>query len=182
MLHRVTAPHALAEFGSTGAIGPLHCGASLNNIAATLGPPWDIGRVSKRRRWPHLFSYGDVELCVCRCRLITSICIQTWHETVSLPHPQSGTIVSHRGHLTHPQITSALDATGCRWQPITLNQPPGQTALQTEPTGATFTFRNAGTPEPLLEKAGLWTSTHNCMPPASDAPDDGFGAATVRNT
>ncbi|MEU5701260.1 hypothetical protein [Streptomyces aurantiacus] len=166
--------------GSTGAIGPLRYGVSLTDIAATLGPPWDIGRVSKRRRWPHLFSYGDVELCVCRCRLITSMCVQTWRDTISLPDPhQPGTVVSHPGQLTHREITSALEATGCRWQSVTLNQPPGQTALRTEPTGTAFTFRTEGTPEPLLESAGIWMSTHRCVPPAPDAPDDGFGTATA---
>ncbi len=64
----------------------MHCGASLSDIAAILGPPWDIGRVSKRRRWPHLFSYGgDAELCVCRCRRVTMISVQTWRKTVELP-------------------------------------------------------------------------------------------------
>ncbi len=180
MLHPVTAPHALAEFGSTGAIGPLRCGASLKDIAATLGPPWDIGRVSKRRRWPHLFSYGDVELYVCHCRLITSICVQTWRDTINLPHPhQPGTIASHPGRLTHRQITASLEATGCRWQSVTPNQPPGQTTLRTDPIGAAFTFRTADTPEPLLETAGIWTSALRCVPPAPDASDDGFGAAAT---
>ncbi|GAA2985769.1 hypothetical protein JCM13580A_02440 [Streptomyces drozdowiczii] len=81
----MTAIRILAEFGSSAAIGPMHCGASLSDIAAILGPPWDIGRVSKRRRWPHLFSYGDAELCVCRCRRVTMISVQTWRKTVELP-------------------------------------------------------------------------------------------------
>ncbi|WP_189776253.1 hypothetical protein OG288_14360 [Streptomyces tauricus] len=171
----MTALAALATFGSTGAVGPLRCHASLTDVAAKLGPPWGIGRVSKRRRWPHLFSYGDADLCVCRCRLITSICVQTWRDTIGLPHPRSGAINSHPAHLTHRQTTSALEAAGCRWQPVTLGQPSGQTALRTEPTGVTFTFRTEGTPEPLLESAGIWTGTHRCVPPAPDAPDDGFG-------
>ncbi|MFH8469614.1 hypothetical protein [Streptomyces sp. NPDC017991] len=178
----MTAPHALAVFGSTGAVGPLRCHASLTDIAAKLGAPWDIGRVSGRRRWPHLFSYGDVELCVCRCRLITSIRVRTWRDTIGLPHPRSGGVDSHPGPLTHRQMTSALEAAGCRWQQVTLNQPPGQTALSTDPVGVTFTFRTAGTPEPLLESAGIWTSAHECVPPAPDAPDDGFGAATEGST
>ncbi|MFJ1707639.1 hypothetical protein [Kitasatospora sp. NPDC088346] len=52
----MTAVRTLAAFGSTAAIGPLRCGATLDDIAAALGPPWDIGRLSKRRRRPHLFS------------------------------------------------------------------------------------------------------------------------------
>jgi hypothetical protein len=66
MLQRVTALGVMAEFGSTGKIGPLRCNASLTDIAAALAPSWDIGRISKRTRWPHLFSYGHVELRVCR--------------------------------------------------------------------------------------------------------------------
>jgi hypothetical protein len=177
MLNGVTALRVLAEFGSTGAIGPLRCGASLNHIAATLGPPWDIGRVSKRRRWPHLLAYGDVELCVCRCREVTTVTVQTWRDTIRLPHAGSAITTTHPGRPTHRQVVSALHETGCRWQPVTLNQPPGQIALQTEPTGTTFTFGTANTPEPLLEKAGIWTSTHDCPPPAGDTPDDGFGAS-----
>ena len=176
MLYRMTALQALADFGSTGTIGPLHCGASLNGIAEALGAPRDIGRVSKRRRWPHLFSYGSVELCVCHCRLVTSISVQTWQDSIDLPHSESKKIVSHPGHLTHRQVTSALEAIGCHWQPAARQQPPGQIALQAEPTGATLTFRTADIPEPLLENAGIWTSTHRCTPPDLNAPDDGFGA------
>ncbi|MET8968763.1 hypothetical protein [Streptomyces hydrogenans] len=165
----------LAEFGSSAAIGPLHCGATLNDIAATLGPPWDIGRVSKRRRWPHLFSYGDAELCVCRCRRVTMISVQTWRDTIELPVPGTGTLTAFAGPLTHAQVTAELNTMGCRFSPVTVHQPPGQLALQVEATGVTFTFAEAGS-RPLLDSASHWISTHECTPPATDAPDDGFGA------
>ncbi|WP_346342452.1 DUF6207 family protein [Streptomyces sp. SID685] len=29
--------------------------------------------MSRLRRWPHLFSYGDAELCVCRCRRVVDV-------------------------------------------------------------------------------------------------------------
>ncbi|MFE4416391.1 hypothetical protein [Streptomyces sp. NPDC056821] len=172
----MTALRTLAQFGSTAAIGPLHCGATLNEIAATLGPPWDIGRVSKRRRWPHLFSYGDAELCVCRCRRITLISVQTWRDAIELPVPGTTTLATFAGPLTHTQVTAELNAVGCRLSPVTLHQPPGQLALQVETTGVTFTFRAEADSEPLLESAGHWISSHECTPPATDAPDDGFGA------
>lgn len=113
MLHRVTALHILAEFGSTGAIGPLHCGASLNDITAALGPPWDIGPVSKRRRWPPPFLLrrrralrlplppGNDDLCPDLAR---------YHRP---PARGVKTIASHPGHLTRQQITSAHD-----WMPL----------------------------------------------------------------
>ncbi|MEU2898752.1 hypothetical protein ACWC4E_14425 [Streptomyces sp. NPDC001273] len=59
---------------------------------------------------------------------------------------------------------------------MTLHQPPGQLALQVEKTGVTFTFRAEADSEPLLESAGHWIGSHECTPPATDAPDDGFGA------
>lgn len=176
MLLCMSAMSILAALGSTGAIGPLRCGASLNEIAAVLGPPWDIGRVSKRRRWPHLFSYGDVELCVCRCRRVTSMCVQTWRDVVELPVEGSKTLAVHPGDLTLAQVTIGLDAIGCHTRPVPRGGPPGQLALHTERSGVTFTFRTNGS-EPLLESAGTWIGTHECDPPAEDLPDDGFGIA-----
>ncbi|MEU3660357.1 hypothetical protein AB0E77_11430 [Streptomyces sp. NPDC032940] len=172
----MTAFRILARFGSTGAVGPLHCGASLHEIASTLGPPWDIGRVSKRRRWPHVFSYGDAELCVCRCRRVTMISVQTWRDTIELPVPETSALATFAGPVTHADVTAELRAVGCRLRPGTLHQPPGQLALQVERTGVTFTFRAEAGSEPLLDSAGHWTSAHQCTPPATDAPDDAFGA------
>ncbi|MEV7789225.1 hypothetical protein AB0O72_28165 [Streptomyces sp. NPDC088106] len=172
----MTVLRTLAQFGSTAAIGPLHCGATLNEIAATLGPPWDIGRVSKRRRWPHLFSYGDAEFCVCRCRRITLISLQTWRDAIELPVSGTTTLATFVGPLPHTHVTAELSAVGCRLSPVTLHQPPGQLALQVEKTGVTFTFRAEADSEPLLESAGHWIGSHKCTPSATDAPDDGFGA------
>ncbi|MFE3517558.1 hypothetical protein [Streptomyces sp. NPDC059166] len=156
----------LARFGSTGAIGPLRCGATLDEIEATLGPPWDIGPVSKRRRWPHLFSYGDAELCVCRCRRITLISVQTWRDAIELPVPGTTTLATFAGPLTHTHVTAELNSAGCRLRPVTLHQPPGQLALQAETTGVTFTFRAEADAEPLLASAGHWISSHECTPAA----------------
>ncbi|MDX3231903.1 hypothetical protein [Streptomyces sp. ME19-01-6] len=172
----MTALRTLAQFASTAAIGPLHCHATLNEIAATLWPPRDFGRVSKRRRWPHLFAYGDAELCVCRCRRITLISVQTWRDAIELPVPGTTTLATFAGPPTHTQVTAQLNAVGCRLSPVTLHQPPGQLALQVETTGVTFTFRAEADSEPLLESAGHWISSHECTPPATDAPNDGFGA------
>ncbi|MFI8086662.1 hypothetical protein ACIF6L_38500 [Kitasatospora sp. NPDC086009] len=171
----MTALHALAEFGSTGAIGSLCCGARLNDIAVLLGEPHTIGRVSKRSRWPHLFSFGDVELCVCRCRRVTSMCLQTWRDTIDVPAPGSAIPASHPGRITIAQVSSALAAINCALEPV-IKQPPGQMALQALSAGVTFTFTNSSGTEALLKAASVWTSSHECVAPANDAPDDGFGA------
>ncbi|MFE5886063.1 hypothetical protein [Streptomyces hydrogenans] len=172
----MTAIRTLAEFGSTAAVGPLRCGATLDDIAATLGPPWEIGPVSKRRRWPRLFSYGDVELCVCRCRRVTMICVQTWRDVLELPVGETPPAV-FAGSPTHAEVTAGLSATGCRFGPVTEHQPPGQSALRVDSTGVTFTFRTASGSEPLLDSAGHWIATHDCAPPAAgggrgDVPAD----------
>ncbi|MCL7382115.1 hypothetical protein [Streptomyces sp. 35G-GA-8] len=172
----MTAIRTLAEFGSTAAIGPLHCGAAINDIAAAPGPPWDIRRVSKRRRWPHLFSYGDVELCVCRCRRVTLISVQTWRDVIELPVPGTGTLATFTGPLTYTRVTAELSAIGCPFTSLTLPQPPGQLTVQVDSTGVTFAFRADAGSEPLLDSAGHWISTHECAPPEAGAPDDGFGA------
>ncbi|MEV6162505.1 hypothetical protein AB0L71_11385 [Streptomyces sp. NPDC052052] len=174
----MTALRALTQFGATAAIGPLHCGATIKEIAAPLEPPWDIGRVSKRRRWPHLFSHGDAEFCVCRFRRITAISVQTWRDAISLPVPGTTTLATFAGTLTHTQVTAELIAGGCHPSPVTLHRPPGQLALRVETTDVTFTFQAEAESMPLLAKVGHWINSdgHECTPPATDAPDDGFGA------
>ncbi|MFI6602749.1 hypothetical protein ACIBHX_41405 [Nonomuraea sp. NPDC050536] len=169
----MSAQQAMAEFAATGGIGPLRCGASLTDLVAELGRPWDIGRVTKHRRWPHLFSYGDVELCVCHCRTVTMISVQSWRDPIELPDSHSNMITPMRSSVTYEQITSALDAAACRWHPIP-GQPSGQTALYTEPHGVNFVFRISESGA-LLEKAGTWISSHDCLPPPSGLPDDGLG-------
>ncbi|MGP3921421.1 hypothetical protein [Nonomuraea sp. 10N515B] len=170
----MTALDVLTGFGSTGRIGPLWCGASLTDISALLGPPWDIGRVSKRTRWPHLFSYGHVELGVCRCRTVTMLSVQTRHATVELPDAETSAITSFPARLTYQQLTAALETAGCHWQPVP-GRSPGSAELRTHPAGVAFTFRTDDGPEPLLENAGAWLDTHDCRPLPPGHPDDGFG-------
>ncbi|WP_346119697.1 hypothetical protein [Micromonospora coerulea] len=95
----------LAAFGSTGRVGLLHPGARLREVVAAYGMPWDIGRIDKRHRWSHLYSYGDVEFVVCRCRIITSVTVQTWRGTVELPsQAQSGEVIALPARLTSAHI------------------------------------------------------------------------------
>jgi hypothetical protein len=170
----VTALAIMALFGATGEIGPLRCGASLNGIAETLGPPWDIGRISQWRRWPHLFSYGHVELCVCHCRTVTMISVQARHDPIELPEPGTNVLTAYPSHMTLSEITASLNKAGCRWH-TGPNDSPDRLELRTDPAGVGFVFRTGHAPEPLLEQAGLWTNEHECVSLPHGLPDDGFG-------
>ncbi|WP_410819021.1 hypothetical protein [Micromonospora sp. 050-3] len=154
----------LAAFGSTGRVGLLHPGARLRTVVGDYGMPWDIGRINLRHRWPHLYSYGDVELVVCRCRIITSVTVQTWRRTVELPsHAQSDKAIVLPARLTFTQVTGALAALGCQWE--LLKPIEGQSALRTLPQRVEFTFETDDGPDPVLHVAGTWAHDHECMPP-----------------
>lgn len=47
--------------------------------------------MSRNRKWPRLFAYGDLELNVCRCTFPAG--------------------------LKHADVVSALDRAGCSWKP-----------------------------------------------------------------
>jgi hypothetical protein len=163
---------ALAEFGLTGRVGLLHRGASLRDLASAYGPPWDIGRIRSRNRWPHLYSYGDVELVMCRCRLVASISVPTWRDTVQLPPPGPGAPRTVPARVTYAQVVDALAAVGCPWEP--LPELEGQCGLRTEPERIDFTFVIDG-PQPVLYGAASSSYAHECLPPAEVAarfPDD----------
>ncbi|WP_432103226.1 hypothetical protein [Streptomyces sp. bgisy091] len=162
----------LAGFGSTAAIGTLTCGAALDDVVAAFGPPWDIGRVGRRRQWPRLLSYGDAEFCVCRCRRVTLISVQTWRDVIELPVPGTRGLAVSAGLLTGADVMAGLGEAGCRLMPVTAGQPPGQSALRAEPTGVTFTFRSQDGSEPLLVNVGHWTVGHECVPPLSGSTSD----------
>lgn len=180
MLRGVGALEVLVQFAVTGAIGPLRCDASLHEIVARLGSPQDLGPVSKRRRWPHRFGYGDVELCVCHCRRVQSIHVQAWREEMELPPPQAdAATIRCASQLTHVQVLAGLRAIGCVVEPIT-RQPPGQVAVRAARSGVEFVFSTGGGSEPLLDKVGSWVAAHDCPPIRAGAPDDGLGSVAGR--
>ncbi|MGV9567726.1 hypothetical protein [Streptomyces sp. NPDC003480] len=74
----------LAELARSGHLGPVENGAAWDQITAALGEPWEV-TVGKRRSWPRLYAYGDLELTVCRCQKITLICLQTWRDVIDVP-------------------------------------------------------------------------------------------------
>jgi hypothetical protein len=157
----------LAEFGSTGRVGSLHLGAGLREPVAVYGMPWDIGRIDKRHRWPHLYSYGDVEFVVCRCRIVASITVPTWRGTVELPRSRMATrAVTLPAKVTYGQVTDALTAARCPWEPL-----PGIPGLRTRPgrERIDFTFTTDAGPEPLLHGAGTWYHSHECISAATAA-------------
>ncbi|MEU6743989.1 hypothetical protein [Streptosporangium sandarakinum] len=167
----------MAGFGTTGRIGPLRCGASLPDIAAVLGPPWYSGRISERSRWPHRFVYGDIELCVCPCRIVTPVSVQTWHAPIEPLSTRTNMITSFSGRMTYWQIIGALDAAGCGRRPAPYRF-PGGAYLQAVPSGVVFTFRtdDGNEPEPLLKNAAVSIAPHDCPPVPAGTPDDGYGA------
>ncbi|MQY05010.1 hypothetical protein [Actinomadura macrotermitis] len=159
----------LVRFALTGSAGLLRLGAPLRDLVAEYGGPWDIGRVGKHDRWPHLYSYGDVEFTVCRCRMVTHISVPTWRETVELP-PGLGTVPAT---VTYRQLTEALSAAGCAWEP--LPPIPGQCGIRAMPERIEFVFVTEEEPEPLLHGAHSWFLPHDCIDTATAAarfPDD----------
>jgi hypothetical protein len=166
----------LTEFGSMGRVGSLHLGADLREPVTVYGMPWDIGRIDNRQRWPHLYSYGDVEFVVCRCRIVASITVPTWRGTLELPRMKTAAnAVTLPAEVTYNQVTDALTAAHCPWEP--LPPIPGRLALRTRPgrRRIDFTFTTDAGPEPLLHGAGTWYHAHECISAATAAgrfPDD----------
>jgi len=170
----VDALSVLAAFGSTGRAGMLFPGARLREVAAAYGMPWDIGRIHRRRRWPHLYSYGDVEFVVCRCRIITAVAVQTWRETMTWPPPtKPGQNITLPARPTFAQMVEALAAVDCQWE--RLEPSAGQCTLRTLPQQVDFTFATDEGTEPVLHAASTWSQNHDCIPATDVAkayPDD----------
>jgi hypothetical protein len=163
----------LVKFGLTGQVGPIYPGMALTDLVARLGPPWDMGRISKRNRWPHLFAYGDVELVACRCRIVTHISIQAHRQRIHLPAPQGGMITIAPGQLTFEHITTALHQAQCRWHLD--RDSPGSRTLRTQPAGVHFVFDTAVGTAPVLHTASVSGAQHQCPPIPPGQPDDGLG-------
>lgn len=160
----------LAEFGSTGRVGSLHLGAGLQELVAVYGMPWDIGRIGKHHRWPHLYSYGDVQFVVCRCRIVASITVPTWRGTLELPRIKTAdSAVTLPAEVTYSQVASALTAAHCPWEP--LPPTPRQRGLRTQPQRQRidFTFTADADSGPFLHCAATWYYAHECISAATAA-------------
>jgi len=158
------APSALAAFGSTGRIGLLYPGAQLRQVAAAYGMPWDIGRIHKRHRWPHLCSYGEIEFAACRCRIVTALTVQTWREAMAWPAPtQSGQNIAMPARPTFTQIVDALAAADCPWE--RLEPSTGQCTLRTLLQRVDFTFATDVGTEPVRQGPVCGRSTTTASRP-----------------
>lgn len=169
----------MTELGCRGGIGTLRCGARLPELVTELGPPVDLGRVAERHRWPHRFGYDDLELAVCRCRIVTSLSMVV-RDGVAPTIPRHA--VESAAIPSFAQVVTALDTAGCPWVP-SARQLPGELTVHTEPAEgmrASFVFGtedDRGTDEPVLAKAGAWiTTAHDCPHVPAGTPDDGLGA------
>lgn len=152
----------LAGMAKTGRLGPVFIGADWSDVTTALGEPWDIGTMSRNRKWPRLFAYGDLELSVCRCRRIALICLQTWRDVIELPPPVVGGTGTFPAGLTHTDVVSALDEAGCRWAPYPPLTFGDQCSLVAIPSGAEFTFEIPEGEQPVLNIMGVPGDGHDC--------------------
>ncbi|MCL7380341.1 hypothetical protein [Streptomyces sp. 35G-GA-8] len=152
----------LTSMAKTGRLGPVFSGADWNEVTAALGEPWDFGAMSRNRKWPRLFAYGDLELSVCRCRKISLICVQTWRDVVELPPSVLAGTGTFPARLRHTDVVSALDKAGCSWAPYAPLTFGDQFSLVVIPSGANFTFEIPEDEEPVLNVMGLPCDGHDC--------------------
>ncbi|MEV7022667.1 hypothetical protein [Kitasatospora sp. NPDC093558] len=175
----------LAELAATGGLGPLRYDASLPELAARYGDPYDCGRVHKESRWPHAFGWGDAWTVFCRCRRLRSFSLPAWHGELELPFPD-GALHTVDTYVTESALVAALTAAGCTWETVTYENIPGQRTLEVAPAEdvrVAFVLTEDEDPgelpstEWLLNKVGLWGYDHPDCPELDPAtPDDGWGA------
>ncbi|GAB7185983.1 hypothetical protein ATKI12_5814 [Kitasatospora sp. Ki12] len=178
----------LTGLATTGRLGELHYGASLPELAARYGDPWDGGRIHRDRRWPHAFGFGDVQTVFCRCRELRSLSLPIWHGELELPQ-RAGESVTLPTRVTETELMAALTAGGRPWQTITYENLPDQRNLLLSPAEElrvelVLTNRECHDEPPseewVLHKAVMWGYDHaDCPEPDRSLPDDGWGAAEL---
>ncbi|MFC1407505.1 MULTISPECIES: hypothetical protein [Streptacidiphilus] len=150
----------LTERVRLGQLGPVANGAAWATVTQALGEPFEVA-IGKRRSWPRLFAYGDLEISVCSCKKIIMVCLQTWRDVVDLPVGLVGR-ETFPGQPTYAEVTEALDRAGCVWQlyePLTFDT---QCSIQVPSTGVNFTFEIPEGEDPLLNIVGLAPRHHDC--------------------
>ncbi|WP_031076902.1 hypothetical protein [Streptomyces sp. NRRL WC-3742] len=176
----------VAALASTGDFAGLHVGASLPELAARHGDPWDCGGLHKGHRWPHAFGWGDAWTVFCSCRRLSSFSLPAWHGELELPKESAG-LETLDTRIGEAALTAALTEAGCRWETVTYTHVPGQRTLELEPVpekrvGLVLVERLDFDEPPfedwLLYSVGLWSYDHpDCPKPDRALPDDGWGAA-----
>ncbi|MFF2077237.1 hypothetical protein ACFVXG_21050 [Kitasatospora sp. NPDC058162] len=178
----------LTGLAVTGDYSDLRYGASLPELAARYGDPWDAGRLHKDSRWPHAFGWGDAWTVFCRCRRLRSFSLPAWHGELELPQP-FGELDTIDTRVTESALAASLTAAGCAWETVTYENIPGQRTLEVAPAeevrvGFVLVDRFSPDEPPLddwlLHKVGLWGYDHpDCPEPDPALPDDGWGAAEL---
>ncbi|UJB40328.1 hypothetical protein [Streptomyces sp. A1-5] len=175
-------PRILAEFAQTARIGPIGCGAALPELVAALGQPFVGDPVDSTSRWPRWFGYGNLQLVVCRCRLVVQVIVPVWHGEIEVPDARTHAMVSHPSEVTYSQFTAALDAVGCDWRRG--QDLPWQWTVESEVDGIRTEFVFVTTEghdepplaDPVLNKA-VSSAFHDCPPMTPDQEGDDFGVA-----
>ncbi|WP_194917004.1 hypothetical protein [Catenulispora rubra] len=151
----------LARFADSASLGEMRVGASIDDVARFHGEYFD-GPTLRRKQWPRLFGFGDVELYVCRCRRVNMICIQTWRDETELPYEERAGCETFPGQPTYDEVTEALDAAGVGWCPYPSLTLPGQTAIIADVTAVSFVFVLEDGDPPLLNAVGAPGDFHEC--------------------
>ncbi|MEU6242744.1 hypothetical protein [Streptomyces sp. NPDC047024] len=155
---------ALAELAQSGHLGPVENGAAWNEVTAVLGEPREAFVERRRRRsWPRLFAYGDLELSVCRCQKITLICLQTWRDVIDLPVALVGR-EKFPGQPEYADVIASLERAGCAWQPYVPLTFGNQCAIQATSSGVVFVFEIPDGESPILNVVGPPPHQHECPP------------------
>ncbi|MFI6034127.1 hypothetical protein ACIBBD_08155 [Streptomyces sp. NPDC051315] len=152
----------LARAALTARLGPVFVGASWDDVTAALGEPRDMLPARRRRPWPRLFGYGDLEVFVCRCREVRMLTVPTWRDTVDLPTPLTGGAGTFPGGPAEPDVIAALERAACPWEPDPALTFRDQRTLRVPPTSAAFTFVVPDDGLPVLHAMGLPDNGHRC--------------------
>ncbi len=161
---------ALREFGASGSLAGIRPLEALRDVTDRLGRPEKSGRISDDRPWPQWFTYGDVVVETCGCRVINRVSIRTWYDTVKIPAGRPGEFHTLTPATTFQELRSAFSGAGVKWHLLAQEHSLPQFTVETEPTGLPgvavhFTF--ATDERPVVAEAPLYSafaieSVHAC--------------------
>lgn len=94
--------------------GPVVTGADWNEVTTAFGEPWDVGTMSRRRQWPRLFAYGDLEVTsregqtMSERRAIDALLAAATPARTPLPPAEERCRLREGLHLVRAQLAMAL--------------------------------------------------------------------------